>query len=1286
MGYELNSGRSYLSFNPELPSLTKNPSFGEVWRSQMNINYTPWANWANNIDRFGEYRDVNWTEDVINKRLNGIDAFYLPFKSSLMSTNTQEHYEAVKKQIDDMNFHRKVASEGSIWQHLMTGVLDPINVLALPIGGPISSSFLKQGARTAISAMTPITAVELGSHAFDPTRTTRETAFNIAAGTAFTFAFGGMFSFMGKRRDKIINKANEDYQTYVKDINSVSAEVMRNVGNRQNRTFANIDDNTLFNNLEELTKKLHVLDEFIKANTKEGIKFEPINFDDIVPNVKYEVKLKGQGEFEGKAPAHYNRESNTIFLSMDGLEKKFADKAWTKPRVKGVKALPENSFKTFDDWLDFVKMHELMHAKYPKGPKESKARYENRMNRYALNEIKKQRENSADVQRADLQSRIDEIDGEMTVRRIEAMEGGEDIWRYKDNWFINSPIFNMVTTPAKRIFQNKNLKGAANYVKAQGVLLFGDMGVTHRANVLGLASGLSVHNKSAVTRGEWVAVYDELVELYGKHSGQPVARMMDVQIGRKKDMTAFMEEANRKRIFGERGKGEAERKAISVLDNYFKTWERRLIDSGMIDKGKGLLTKITKLENKIALLESKVATAKLAVRKSIDDDSITLKTRSSTEEILEEIKIKKQELERLNLERENTVMAEEAFFPRYWNQDYIRRNREDFISVLVKYFKENPEHWVFDKKKKKYIKVKYKGKDLEEKALIKRANEATDNILAIKDVTDVDNLFLGKGLSGHLKFRALDIPNHLVYKFIQHDPMQILKVYNQRIAPKFHMYENFGTTNKTDFLTDLRAEMVRNNVDEKTIRETIRDFDALYRRVHGTILEEPDRWHQKTRRFVTETAQLTYLGTAGLASLTDFAKIVMEHNMGDIFKVLFNMMDNQKIVLNAKEGRIAGEILEILQSDSHLRFSENVINNPFANSFLDKALNKTRNTFFFANALAPLTNIAKRMDSMIRTHSIIEMAVQINEKGWKSLTRLDQEKLLRYGLDEKTMRIIAKAPFERTDLRKVKNPVGEAREIGGLYLGNTEAWVDAGIPQETVTKFRAALNQGIQNTIMLGTPADKPIAVDGVFYVPIKVAKAFGYKEDKIVKGYARVEQGLGALPFQFYSYSFAAMNKVTGAFAHSAVKNRIVSIVAAMGLGYMGLSLKNYNRPWAMENMSMEDKIARSFDMSGLAALYSDAFYTVGGMVKDGFDKDMMATFGLQRKGPDGNAWDAVTGFTGAGTSWSLDALRAMRDFYNGDWTEGATESLRLLPFQNTIFFRDDISWLSQQINKSRF
>jgi len=531
-------------------------------------------------------------------------------------------------------------------------------------------------------------------------------------------------------------------------------------------------------------------------------------------------------------------------------------------------------------------------------------------------------------------------------------------------------------------------------------------------------------------------------------------------------------------------------------------------------------------------------------------------------------------------------------------------------------------------------------------------------------------MFLGRGISGHLKFRALDVPNKLVYDFIENDPIQVMRTYNQRIAPKYHLWEKFGTTDKRELFNTLRFEMVRNGVDKKTENAVIKDFDALFRRVTGTALENPDTMSQKARRFLTETAQLTYLGTAGLASITDFAKIAMEHNMGDIFKVLFNIVDNQKILLNAKEARIAGEILEILMADSHLRFSENVINNPFMHSITDKALAKVRNTFFFANFLAPLTNIAKRMDAMVRVHSTIDMAVRVKNTG--KLPKQDIVKMNRYGLDYETLLEIANAPYEKTS--------------NGLYLANTEAWLDSGISKNTLTKFRVSLNQGIQNTIMLGTPADKPIAVDGVFYLPIKLASKFGYKEDDVVKGYARIENGLGALPFQFYSYSFAATNKISAAFAHGAVKNRVVAVIASMGLGYMGLSLKNYNRSWVMDNMSTQDKIARSFDMSGLAALYSDMFYTLGGMVKDGFDKDMMGVLGLKRKGPDGNMLDATTSLTGAGTSWALDAGRVLKEFYDGNWTEGAKNTLKISPFQNTIFLRDDFSAFGRMIEKSRF
>ena len=85
-----------------------------------------------------------------------------------------------------------------------------------------------------------------------------------------------------------------------------------------------------------------------------------------------------------KAWARYNRKEGVVYLDESELRKRFKDKAWTKPKVKGVKALPEGQFKTLDEWRNFVTRHEFAHAKYPQQEGESKAAYENRINQLAL--------------------------------------------------------------------------------------------------------------------------------------------------------------------------------------------------------------------------------------------------------------------------------------------------------------------------------------------------------------------------------------------------------------------------------------------------------------------------------------------------------------------------------------------------------------------------------------------------------------------------------------------------------------------------------------------------------------------------------------------------------------------------------------------------------------------------------------------------------------------------------------------------------------------------------------
>ena len=77
-----------------------------------------------------------------------------------------------------------------------------------------------------------------------------------------------------------------------------------------------------------------------------------------------------------------------VEVDVEHLYKQFEDKPWTKPKVEGVEPLPEDAFKTPQEWADFVIQHEAEHVKTPKAEGQSKADYENQTNKAALEAIK----------------------------------------------------------------------------------------------------------------------------------------------------------------------------------------------------------------------------------------------------------------------------------------------------------------------------------------------------------------------------------------------------------------------------------------------------------------------------------------------------------------------------------------------------------------------------------------------------------------------------------------------------------------------------------------------------------------------------------------------------------------------------------------------------------------------------------------------------------------------------------------------------------------------------------
>ena len=250
-------------------------------------------------------------------------------------------------------------------------------------------------------------------------------------------------------------------------------------------------------------------------------------------------------------------------------------------------------------------------------------------------------------------------------------------------------------------------------------------------------------------------------------------------------------------------------------------------------------------------------------------------------------------------------------------------------------------------------------------------------------------------------------------------------------------------------------------------------------------------------------------------------------------------------------------------------------------------------------------------------------------------------------------------------------------------LAVAEIKKQARVDPETVRTFRNALSSGIMNTILMGTPADKPIITDGIVYIPMRVARQFGMKEDAEFKGYARIENALLGLPFQFYSYSLAAVNKVTAAYAHGQLKNQYIGTAIAMGLGYMVLQYKTPD----FVDLSFQDQLARSFDYSGVAALYSDMFYT-GMSTSLALGGPNLTGGVLQPRFPQKpNQLDAATGLLGAGPSISVDIARGAADLVTGNVGEGTKEIIRNLPFARMWFWKGKMNeftkMLEEEINE---
>jgi len=596
-----------------------------------------------------------------------------------------------------------------------------------------------------------------------------------------------------------------------------------------------------------------------------------------------------------------------------------------------------------------------------------------------------------------------------------------------------------------------------------------------------------------------------------------------------------------------------------------------------------------------------------------------------------------------------SVKSPSNYLMRIFNRRKIESDREGLKNILMNWYRENPQIIV------KGDDNLFKRQELatDPVSVERRANETVDNILGETDEDAVDAIFTGFGRSGPLVSRRLNIPNHLIKDYIVTDIKEVMIAYTNRVGPRLEYHKRFRDP-ETGKLMPLearidyyRSRLIKDGVNEQTINKFIKNFVAIYDQVVGTTLKRPDAIDTKIADFLRTATSWTFLGGSGLAAIGDTASIFMDHELKSIGMSVLGSMDDISLKLSKRELNLAGEGLEITRGITHLKYMESLTNDVFSKTIPDKL----NNAFYIMNGLAPITVAIKTFDGLVRGHTIIDSAIKL---GVGKASKFEQEFLARYNITPKLAKQIADSPYEKSQ--------------GGLFLPNTEAWTD----EAAVKAFRNALSSGVMNRVIMGTPADKPIVMSGVAYIPEHLARMLPFETsvDPRVKGYRRVESGLLALPFTFYSYTMGALSKITANHASGAVRNRLSHIAVAMGLGYMIVNTRTPN--WAWKDMDLEDKIMRSFDFSGLAAIYSDAVYRGIAMASEmGFENN----FPIQPKfqaPPD--KIGALVSLGGAPADWSYEVLSSIGQMLSGDVQDGAKGLIRMTPLIETMATGDVI------------
>ena len=485
-----------------------------------------------------------------------------------------------------------------------------------------------------------------------------------------------------------------------------------------------------------------------------------------------------------------------------------------------------------------------------------------------------------------------------------------------------------------------------------------------------------------------------------------------------------------------------------------------------------------------------------------------------------------------------TVNTAPSYLPRVFRIDKIMENEQLFLDRV--------SGWA---------KGKYEMTSSQANAFARGVMDEVTRTKPFLDLDEVADQFEYITAPSGVKARTFEIPDKLLVEFLENDAEVLLRHHTKSMGMDIELSRAFGDIDMRTTIQEITSEYQRLIDDaadvetrrnlKKALEDDLRDIRGLRDRLRGTYGASKDP-HAMSSRFVRVMKSFNVLvgmGGAVVSSVPDVARIVMVEGMTNAYsKGLKHMFaSNDKIIskMLRKEMRAAAVSVDAVLGLRAAQFSD--VGDLFGARFgFERTLNNTVGQFFMLNGLNYWNQVLKEWagntTALLMTQRIM--------KDWSKLSRSDQEKFLKNGIDQQDhmrMQALIKANGEKVD---------------GEWMPNTDLWSDPVM----VRKFRNALNQNVERIIVTPGAGDRALWTSTEF----------------------------GSLLTQFKSYGQGAMVRVLTAGLQEKDAAFWQGAFLMVGLASLVNEFKRYQYGIDKEQ-SFDEKLIDAIDRSGTLGWFTD-------------------------------------------------------------------------------------------------